>query len=112
MTGRLIAWVNAAPADYMLVFVEDPDGEHAVVHARFGDEDGAESKAESRLEGFEIAENEVRVYCTLPGEPEQVLARLGEVGAEPTSVNRGTISFVAVGDGTGTNPEHSLRDAS
>jgi hypothetical protein len=35
MTAVPFAWVTHAPADYMLVFTDDPDGEHAAVRARF-----------------------------------------------------------------------------
>jgi hypothetical protein len=53
----------------------------------------------------------VRVYCTLPGEAERVVARLRDASARATSVERGTIAFVAAGDGSGTRPETAPRPA-
>ena len=108
MASDHFAWVTHAPADYMLVFVEDPDGEHAVVSARFEDQEQA-SKASRGLEGLEVGEERVRVYCTLPGEPERVVARLREASARAASVERGTIAFVAAGDGSGTSTETATR---
>ena len=74
MTGTPRAWATHAPADYMMVFVEDCDGAHAVVNARFGSKDEL-YEASRGLEGAEIGEegNNLSVYCTLPGEPQEVL---------------------------------------
>ena len=104
LSGKPFAWVTRAPADYMMVFVEDSEGEHAVVSARYGDESELQGAANG-LEGAEIAESELRVYCTLPGEADRVLARLQGTSAETAWINRGEIAFVAVGSGSGTSPE-------
>jgi hypothetical protein len=101
MADGQIAWVTHAPADYMLVFTEDPDGKHAVVGARFDDE-GDLREAGQGLEGAEVAGRKLHVYCTLPGEGDRVLVRLREAGSVETWVDRGAMAFVAVGDGSGT----------
>src|SRR5215218_1853809 len=103
MTGCQFAWVTHAPADYMLVFTEDPEGDHAVVCARFEHENEL-SDAGRGLEGTEVADNELRVYCTLPGEAEVVLAEVRKAAASAW-IDRGTVAFVAVGDGSGTSNE-------
>lgn len=104
MIDRQFAWVTHAPADYMLVFTEDPEGEHSVVSARFEDQDELRAAGGS-LEGAEVAETELHVYCSLPGEDEQVLARLRTASSVEARVDRGKIAFVAVGSGTGTSSE-------
>src|SRR5512139_4000509 len=76
------AWATHAPADYMLVFVEEPDGEHAVVSARLKKEVEPSGLG---LEGAELSGEELSVYCTLPGEADEVLARL-EGSARKASV--------------------------
>jgi hypothetical protein len=103
MAAGPFAWVTHAPADYMLVFIEDPDGEHAIVGARFEDREQA-VKASRGLKGLEVEDEWMRVYCTLPGEPERALAQLQRLSAS-ASVERGRIAFVAVGDGSGTSSE-------
>ena len=104
MAAGQFAWVTHAPADYVMVFIEDPDGEHAVVGARFEDHEQA-VVASRGFEGVELGDKQVRVYCTLPGEPERVVARLREASARAASVERGTIAFVASGDDSGTSTE-------
>lgn len=99
------AWATHAPADYMMVFEQDPDGEEAVVNASFRGEEERRSAA-AGLEGVELSVGgtDLSVYCTLPGEPEEVLATLegrGGVG----EIERGRISMVAVGDAEGTSSE-------
>jgi hypothetical protein len=92
------------PADYIMVFAEDPGGEHAIVGARL--EDAARIReAGLGLEGAEIGERELFAYCTLPGETDRVLARLRRVPVQESWVESGTIVFVAVGDGSGTSSE-------
>jgi hypothetical protein len=110
MSSGLIAWVTHAPADYILVFSEDPDGEHAAVSARF--EDAAQARAAGQAsEGVAIDETgtELCTYCTLPGEADRVRERFREASALKTWVERGTIAFVAVGDGSGTSLEAAGR---
>ena len=80
MATSNFAWVTHAPADYMLAFYDDPAGEHAVVGAQFGDEDQAR-EATNGLEAAEVQQAELRVYCTLQGEPELVLGHVREAGA-------------------------------
>jgi hypothetical protein len=92
------AWATHAPADYLLVFVPDPGGEHAVVRARFPD-GGDARDAGAGLEGAELAGAELRVYCTLPDEIERVLSRLSNDSRADVSKERGTVEFVAVGEG-------------
>jgi hypothetical protein len=60
LSSKPFAWVTHAPADYMMVFVEDSEGEHAVVSARYGDESELPG-AGSGLEGAEIAGSELRI---------------------------------------------------
>ncbi|CAN5150928.1 hypothetical protein BH20ACT9_BH20ACT9_16410 [soil metagenome] len=104
MAGGQFAWVNHAPADYMLVFSEDPDGEHAVVSAQFEEVDLGRDAGRG-LEGAEVADTELHVYCTLPGEADQVLAHVRNAPARAAWVDRGNIAFVAVGEGSGTTSE-------
>ncbi len=113
MTTGQYAWVTRAPADYTMVFSRDPGGEHAVVSARFEDEDQVRD-ATKGLEAAELADGELRVYCTLPGEPELALAHLRKAPADATRIDKGTIAFVAVGDGSGTSREtaNGRRDVS
>jgi hypothetical protein len=108
MPGDQFAWVTHVPADYMLVFTEEPDGEHALVSARF-EHEGQVRDAGRALEGAELAERELRVYCTLPGEAAHALAELRKASARATSIEPGTIDFVAVGDGSGTGSETARR---
>jgi len=104
MAGGQYAWVNHAPADYMLVFSEHPGGEHAVVSARFEDEDQVRDAGRG-LEGAELGDTELHVYCTLPGEADRVLAHVQKGPARAAWVERGEIAFVAVGEGSGTSSE-------
>jgi hypothetical protein len=108
MLVRPIAWVTHAPADYIMVFSEDPDGEHAAVSARFASAHQAQG-AGLASEGAEIDERKLCAYCTLSGEADRVRERFHEASALETWVDRGTIAFVAVGDGSGTNPEVASR---
>ena len=56
------------------------------------------------FEGAELDDGELHVYCTLPGEADQVLTHLEEAPAqESPGSNSGTIAFVAVGGGSGTS---------
>ena len=105
MSGsRNYAWVTRAPADYMLVFTGDPDGEHAVVSARFEDDEQARDAGRG-LEGAELGDRELHVYCTLPGEADRVLTGVRKTTAQESWVDSGTLAFVAVGEGSGTSEE-------
>lgn len=104
MTGSRFAWVTHAPADYLLVFTEDPGAEHAIVSARFADEEQVR-EAGRGLQGAELDGSELRVYCTLPGEADQVLTHIRKTPAQDSWVESGTIAFVAVGEGSGTSNE-------
>jgi hypothetical protein len=96
------------PADYILVFTEDPGGEHATVRARF--EDAARIREPGLgLEGAEIGERELFVYCTLPGETDRVVASLRQAPVQEAWVESGRIAFVAVGEGCGTSTEAADR---
>jgi hypothetical protein len=104
MTGGQFAWVTHAPADYMLVFSKHSDGEHAVVGGRFEDHDQLREAARG-LEGAEVDEAGLNVYCTLPGEAEEMLARVRRDRARASWIETGTVAFVAAGDGSGASSE-------
>ena len=104
MAGRNFAWVTHAPADYLLVFTEDPNGDHAVVSAQFENDDEAREASRS-VEGAAVNGAQVAVYCTLPGEADLVLAHFRAGPAVSSECHRGTISFVAVGNGSATTSE-------
>ena len=104
MSGSSYAWVTQAPADYLLVFTEDPDGEHAVVSARFEDDEQVRDAGRG-LQGAELGDSELHVYCTLPGEADKALTHLREALAQESWAESGTIAFVAVGEGSGTSGE-------
>ncbi len=100
MAAGQFAWVTHAPADYVMVFLADPGGEHAVVSGYFDGHEQA-ARAGRAFEAYGLGEKELNVYCTLPGEPERILDRLRPL-APRTSIERGTIAFVAVGGGSTT----------
>ena len=101
MTGDQFAWVTHSPADYTLVFSKHLDGEHVVVSARFEDKDQAWDAARS-LEGAQVDDTELHVYCTLPGEADTALAGVRTAPTHVSWVDSGTIAFVATGDGSAT----------
>ena len=109
MTDTPRAWATHAPADYMMVFVGDSNGQHAVVNARFRGRDELYEVSRG-LEGAEIGEKgeDLSVYCTLPGERDEVLTRL-QTRARKAWIERGEISFVAVGDSEATSQDAANR---
>ena len=110
MPDAQIAWVTHAPADYVLVFVDDPSGDHAVVRARCRDAEEARDAA-TGLEGAELIGAEVRVYCTLPEDVERTVHHLSATPSVQIATDRGTLEFVAVGDGSGTTATTGRDDA-
>jgi hypothetical protein len=92
MSGAF-AWFTHAPADHFLLFEDDPEGEHVVVSARL-DEQSRQELAR-RIEGGELTDESVRVYCTLPGESEQVRQLLDDGGGHEITATRGTVCFLA-----------------
>lgn len=101
MSDSPFAWVTHAPADYLLVFMEDPSGPHVVVSACCEEQEEVWATARG-LEGAEISGAEIRVYCTLPGDVERALDHFADAPGIEVSVQHGTIEFVAIGDGSGT----------
>ena len=102
MSDRPFAWVTHAPADYLLVFTQDPDGPHVVVGARCEDEDEAWDTA-TGLEGAELSGAEIRVYCTVPGDVDRATEHFARAAAAAeVSAQQGTVEFVAIGSGSGT----------
>ncbi len=95
---------NPCPCRLHVVFTGDPDGEHAVVGARFEDDEQA-LDAGRGLEGAELGDRELHVYCTLAGEADRVLTRVRKTAAQESWVDSGAIAFVAVGEGSGTSRE-------
>lgn len=97
MANDQFAWVNRAPADYTMLFRAEPGGEHALVSGLFEGREQARRACED-LEGGAAEDCRLDVYCTLPDEPERVLALLSE-RTETASVVHGEVSFVAIGSG-------------
>ncbi len=110
MSTGTIAWFTHAPADYMLVFRMDRDGEHAVASARFDDPELVRA-ATAAAEANSIDEDGMGLcaYCTVPGEADSVVAGYRDAGASETWIERGTVAFVAVGDGSTTDREAAGR---
>ena len=108
MTAGPYAWATHAPADYVLVFAEDPEGEHARVRAGFQGRDQAWAAGRG-LEGVEVGDSELHVYCTLSGEADKVLAHLGGVPTQDPCVEKGTIAFVGASGGPGAGSESARR---
>lgn len=97
MANDQFAWVTRAPADYTMLFRAEPGGEHAVVSGLFEGREQARRACED-LGGGAVEDGKLDVYCTLPGEPERALTRLGE-RTERTSIVHGDVNFVAIGGG-------------
>lgn len=88
-------WAVGAPPDFLLLFEEDAQGEHALVRASFDSPEQAIDGAHG-LEGVELDSTEVRAYCTLPGEAARVADRLDSLARE-VKTQPGTIKFLAIG---------------
>jgi hypothetical protein len=104
MSESGIVWLPEAPADYVLVFRGDPDGDHSVVIGTFPDSDNVFEVGKG-LQGAELDGQSVRVHCTLAGEAERVRRLFSERGAIDARAERGTVAFVAVGSWRGTSQE-------
>ena len=106
MAGRPIAWVTRAPADYMLLFVDDPEWRALRRHLlKFRDADEAGDALRSARGGRSGGHRGAGLLHAPRGGRAHPRPVRGSLHLSAAWADRGTISFGAVGDGSGTRAE-------